>query len=313
MRIAIYGVGAVGGYFGARLARSGEDVAFVARGRTLRALGDRGLRITSADGNFEVGGLRAFEDPAEIGPVDAVLLGVKAWQIPQAAEGMRPLIGPDTCVLPLQNGVEAPRQLTAVLGPQPVLGGTCKIISSVVKPGHIVHHGVPPHVALGELDNSRSERVQRLRDALERSGVQAEIPASIQAAMWNKFVFISTVSGIGAVTRSSVGELRDLPETRTMLELSMREIVDVGLAHEIPLPPDAVAEWMAFLDTLPAEATASMQRDITEGRPSELEAQNGAVVRLGFEKDVDTPVNAFVYYCLLPMERRARTQAPSKT
>ena len=189
-----------------------------------------------------------------------------------------------------------------------MLGGTCKIICNVVEPGHIAHHGVPPHIALGELDNSRSERVKRLRDTLERSGVQAEVPASIQASMWNKFVFISAVSGIGAVTRSSVGELRDLPETRMMLEQSMREIVDVGLAHEIPLPHDAVAQWMAFLDTLPAGATASMQRDITEGRPSELEAQNGAVLRLGFEKDVNTPVNAFVYYCLLPMERRARTE-----
>ncbi len=169
MRIAIYGVGAVGGYFGARLVRSGEDVAFVARGATLRALRGRGLRITSAEGDFEVEGLRAFEDPAEIGPVDAVLLGVKAWQVPQAAEGMRPLIGPETCVLPLQNGVEAPRQLTAVLGPQPVLGGTCKIICNVVEPGQIAHHGVPPHVALGELDNSQSERVKRLCDALERS------------------------------------------------------------------------------------------------------------------------------------------------
>ena len=309
MRIAIYGAGAIGGYFGGVLARAGEEVAFVARGEQLRALRERGLQIVSPEGDFTIEPARAFDDPAEIGTVDVVLLGVKAWQVPAAAEGMRALIGPKSCVLPLQNGVEAPDQLRAVLGPEPVLGGTCKIISSIVEPGRIQHHGVRPQISLGELDNRRSERVDRLRETLESAGVDAECPDNFRAAMWNKFLFIATVSGIGAVTRSSIGELRTQPETRLMLEQSMREIADVARAHEIPITDDAVQEWMDFLDGLPPDSTASMQRDIVSGRPSELEAQSGAVLRLGMEKDVPTPVNAFVYFSLLPMERRARAAA----
>jgi 2-dehydropantoate 2-reductase len=306
MRIAVFGTGAVGGYFGGRLAQAGEDVVFIARGEQLRALRDRGLRVDSIKGDFTLRPVQATDDPAEVGVVDAVLLGVKAWQVTEAAHACRPLVGPETFVLPLQNGVEAPSQLAAVLGAEHVLGGLCRIISFVEEPGHVRHAGWEPYVALGELDNRTSERTGRLRAAFARAGVAAEIPPDIQVAMWEKFLFIASFSGVGAVTRAPAGVLRSLPETRRMLEQAMREILAVARAREIALPEEAIQQTMALVDRLPPEGTASMQRDIMAGRPSELEAQNGAVVRLGQEVRVATPLHAFIYHSLIPLELRAR-------
>lgn len=308
MRIAIFGAGAVGGYFGARLARAGEEVVFIARGEHLQAMRRDGLHVESVLGDFRVAPVNATDDPASVGPVDAVLVGVKAWQVPEAAEAMRPLIGPETFVVPLQNGVDAPDQLAAVLGREHVLGGLCRIISSVVAPGRIRHGGMEPYVAFGELDNRPSPRAERLRTAFEHAGVRAEIPADIHVAMWEKFLFICTLSGVGAVTRAPVGVLRSMPETRRMLEQAVAEAFAVGRARGIALPDDAPQRIMALIDGLPPEGSASMQRDLAAGRPSELESQNGAVVRLGREVGVPTPLHAFIYHSLLPLERRARGQ-----
>ncbi len=306
MRIAVFGAGGVGGYFGGRLAQAGESVVFIARGEHLRVMREDGLRVDSVAGDFLVSPCEATDDPGAVGEVDAVLVGVKAWQVPAAARAIRPLVGPETTVLPLQNGVEAPRQLAEALGRARVLGGLCKIIAEKVGPGHIRHSGAEPYLALGELDNRPSERVEELRRAFERAGVRGEVPADIRIALWEKFLLIAAISGVGAVTRASLGPLLAVPESRRLLERAMEEIRAVARAFGVDVPGDAVARTMAFFESLPPEGTASMQRDVMAGRPSELESQNGAVVRLGREVGVATPVHDFLYASLLPQERRAR-------
>lgn len=307
MRIAVFGAGAVGGYFGGRLAQAGEDVVVIARGEHLEAMRARGLRVESIEGDFTIKPVQATDDPAAIGVVDAVLVAVKAWQVPQAAREMRPLVGAETFVVPLENGVEAPSQLAAVLGEEHVLGGLCRIISALVEPGHIRHAGISPTITFGELDRRRSERVEGLYEAFQRAeGVTPTIASDIHVAMWEKFLFIAALSGVGAVTRAPVGVLRSLPETRAMLVEAMDEILLVAQARDVALPRETVAETMAFIDGLPPQGTASMQRDVMAGRPSELESQNGAVVRLGQEVGIEAPLHNFIYRSLLPQELEAR-------
>jgi 2-dehydropantoate 2-reductase len=307
MRIAIYGTGGVGGYFGGRLAQAGENVAFIARGEHLRALQQHGLRVESIEGDFTISPVQATDNPADIGPVDVVLLAVKTWQVPAAAEAMRPLIGPDTVVVPLQNGVEAPAQLAAVLGQEHTAAGLCSLITSVASPGVIRHEGAPPRIVFGQLDGSADPRLEAVLAAFNRAeGLTADIPDDVEAAMWRKFLMITTFSGVGAVTRAPIGILRSLPQTRAMLLQSLREIYDVALARGVRLTPAAMEAAIAFMDSLPPAAMASMQRDILEGRPSELEAQSGAVVRLGEEAGAGTPLHTFIYHSLLPQEKKAR-------
>jgi 2-dehydropantoate 2-reductase len=310
MRVAIFGSGGVGGYFGGRLAVADNDVTFIARGEHLRALRSTGLRVDSIKGDFTVSPVRATDNPTQVNNVDVVILGVKAWQVVDAARAMKPMVRADNFVLPLQNGVEAFEQLSAVLGRKHVLGGLCKIVSYLVEPGHVRHAGFEPVVAFGEWDNHPSERVEALRETFARAGVEAKVPPDIQAAVWNKFLFISGFSGVGAVTRAPAGVLRRLPQTRSLMELSMLEIEQVAEARGIRLPGDAVNQALASLDSLPENATSSMQRDIMTHRPSELESQNGAVVRLGREAGIETPVNSFIYDSLLPLEMQARGELP---
>jgi len=306
MRIAVFGSGSVGGYFGGRLAQAGEDVVFIARGEHLKAMLGHGLRVDSINGNFVVQPVQATDDPATVGKVDLVLVGVKAWQVSEAAKAIRPLLGPDTVVLPLQNGLEAPAQLSDVLGAQHVLGGLCGLFCYVAGPGHIVHAGTDPFLKFGEVDNRRSQRVERLLDTFIRAGVNAQIPPDIQAAMWMKFLLIDVWSGVGAVTRAPVGVWRSQPETRRMAEQCLEEIIAVAAARGISLPQNALEMTMALYDGLVPQSTASLQRDVMQGRPSELETQIGAVVRFGRQAGVATPWHTFIYSSLLPMELRAR-------
>ncbi len=307
MRIAVFGAGAVGGYFGGRLAQAGEEVVFIARGDHLRAIRDRGLRVDSIKGDFVAQPSLATDDPESASVVDVVLVGVKVWQVREVAQAMRPMVGPETFVVPLQNGVEAPGQLAAVLGEQHVLGGFCRVGSHIVAPGHILHVGADPYVAFGELDNRSSQRAERLRQAFARApGVTAEIPPDIQAATWEKLLFIASLSGVGAVTRAPVGVVRSVPEARQLLAEAMHEVLAVARARDIVLSEEAVDRTMAFIDGLPPGVTASMQRDILAGQPSELAWQNGAVVRLGQEVRVPTPIHSFIYRSLWPLELRAR-------
>ena len=307
MRIAVFGAGGVGGYFGGRLAQAGEDVVFIARGEHLQALRRDGLRIDSLAGDFSVAPVAASDDPAAIGPVDAVLVAVKTWQVAEAAERIGPLLGPNTRVIPLLNGVEAAGQLAVALGAERVLQGLCGLIAYRAGPGHIRHVGAEPFVRFGRPDNRPDSVAERLCAAFGKAvGVSADIPADIEAAVWRKFLLIAPWSGVGAVTRAPVGLLRHLPGSRDLLVRAMRETHALAQARGVDLPASAIDDALGFIDSLPESSTASMQRDIMKGRPSELEAQNGAVVRLGREAGVETPVNGFLYHALQPQEQQAR-------
>lgn len=309
MKIAVFGAGAVGCYLGGRLTQSVDEVIFIARGKHLQAMKNNGLKVDSINGDFIVNPVRATDNPEEVGIVDMVLVTVKAWQVSDAAKYMKSMIGPETFVLPIQNGVEAPSQLATILGDEHVLGGLCAFISYVVEPGHICHAGTDPIIRFGELDNSRSDRVNLLNGVFERTlGITANIPSDINVAMWQKFLLITAWSGLGAITRVPVGIFRSQPETRQLLEKTMIEIYDVARARNIDLSENVIAKTLEFIDALPSGGTASMQRDIMDGKPSELESQVGAVMRLGQEVGIETPVSNFVYSSLLPMERQARGQ-----
>jgi len=307
MRIAIFGAGAVGAYIGGRLAQAGEQVALLARGDHLQALARHGLRVDSPQGDFIIQPWRVTDDPAQIGSVDVVIVGVKTWQLPEVARALPALVGPHTCVVPLQNGVEVSAQLAAVVGAHAVLGGCCRIMSARVAPGHIQHRGsLDPALLVGESDNRRSARVEALCQVLGRAGVTAVIPPDIQAAVWHKFLQVAAFGGVGAVTRAPVGILCRLPATRALMTQVMQEIVAVAQAQHIALPADVIPATLAELGQFPPGGTNSMQRDLMRGRPSELEALAGAVVRLGQALGVPTPVNTVLYHSLLPLELQAR-------
>ena len=236
-----------------------------------------------------------------------VLVAVKAWQVGDASLAMKPMLRPDTVVVPLQNGVEAADELAAAVGAERVLAGLCKIVSYVSAPGQICHAGVAPRIEFGERGGGPSPRVMALRRVFEKaSGLSVGTPDDIEAAVWEKFLFIAPVSGVGATTRMPVGAFRAVPESRELLQRAMQEVLALARARGIRLPDDVVDRTLRYVDGLPPESTASMQRDILEGKPSELEYQTGSVVRLARRAGVAVPVHEFLYGSLLPGERLAR-------
>ncbi len=307
MRIAIYGSGGVGAYFGGRLAQLGKEVIFIARNENLTALRSRGLKVGSIAGDFILDKVNASGNPAEVGVVDYVLCCVKTWQVPGAARAMLPMVGPETLVIPLQNGIEAPEQLMTALDPANVLGGLCAIVAFLEAPGHVKHTGGNPLIRFGHLDNRPDARVNELAEAFNHcGGVKASIPDDIQVAMWQKFMLIAPWSGLGSVSRAPVGVLLGQPETRALFTEAIEEIYRVGLARGVALPDDSVEKTLKTLDSITPNSTTSMQRDLIRGRPSELDAQCGAVLRLGQEVGLETPVNRFLVYSLRSLELRAR-------
>lgn len=304
MRIAVFGTGGAGGYFGAHLAQAGEDVVFIARGDHLRAIKAAGLRLETPSGETVIRA-QATDNPAEAGNVDVVLVGVKAWQVTDAAKAIRPLVSRDTVIVPLQNGVEAASELAAVFASN-TLGGLCGTLSFVAGPGHIRSVGGHNFIKFGELDNKRTERVERLRQCFADAKVAVEVPANIVEALWNKFLMVTPFGGVGAITRAPIGVTRAVPETRRLLEQCLHETLLVAKARNVTMAGTAVADMLKFYDSIPANGTTSLQRDIADGKQSELDYWNGAVARLGREVAVPTPTNQFIYDCLLPLELRAR-------
>jgi 2-dehydropantoate 2-reductase len=298
MRIAVFGTGGVGGYFGGRLAQAGEDVTFIARGEHLRAIKASGLKVDSPDGDFVIDPAKATDDVREVGEVDLVILGVKAWQVPEAALAIRPLVGTTTTVLPLQNGIEAVPQLVDELGPSNVIGGLCRIVSFVVEPGHIRHAGFRPSIIIGELDNRHTDRVTRIEQVFKHAGLDTTVAPDIQVALWMKFLFIASFSGVGAMANAPAGVIRSDPKWRVLIVNAMEEIYRLAHARGIKLPASSVDTVMASVDALPEDATSSMQRDIAAGKPSELESQNGAVVRMANEIGVAVPTHTLIYQTL---------------
>ena len=313
MHIVVFGAGGVGGYFGGRLALAGEKVTFIARGDHLNAMLTDGLVVESLKGDFTVRPVVATDDPAKVVHADVVLVCVKAWQVPSAAKAICLLLGSDTFVVPLENGLEAPSQLAEILGREHVLGGVCGIFSHLASPGHIQHTAANPWVSFGELDNHPSVRAKNLLKAFEHAGVKAEIPADISLEMWRKFLFVSAFSGIGAIARVPVAGFRSQEGTRQMLEDALHECYSVAAAQGITLPSDSVKLILAAIDKYPPGEISSLQRDIITGRPSELEAQIGAVVRMGKKLNIPTPVYGFMYHSLLPQELIARRKSKPPT
>lgn len=298
MRIVVFGTGGVGGYFGGRLAQAGEDVTFIARGEHLRAIKANGLKVDSPEGDFVIYPAKATDNVSEVGATNLVILGVKAWQVPEAARAIKPLVGVNTTVLPLQNGVDAVPQLVVKLGSDSVIGGLCRIVSFVVEPGHIRHAGFAPSIIIGELDNRRTERITKIEQVFKRAGLDTTIAADIQVALWIKFLFIASFSGVGALANAPAGVIRSDSKWRGLMLGAMKEIYALAHARGVKLPSDSVDKVMAAVDGLPEDATSSMQRDIAARRPSELEAQNGAVVRMAHESGVDVPTHTLIYQTL---------------
>jgi 2-dehydropantoate 2-reductase len=295
LKIAVIGAGGVGGFFGGKLAAAGHDVGFVARGAHLAALRANGLVVDSVTGDFTVEQVRAVADPAEIGEVDFVLLAVKTWQLEPVISTLKPLLASHTAVLTTQNGVEAPDQVAAAVGREAVLPGIAKVIAMLDGPGRVRHLGGADSLAFAEWDNRPSERVLKLREALTAAGVNVVVPEDIWAELWAKLLFVVSFGGLGAVTDADFGTLRSRPGTRRILGEAMTEIRDLAAARGVTLPADVVETTLAFADKLPGAGSTSLQRDVVAGLPSELEAWNGAVVRLGEQAGVPTPVHRVLY------------------
>ncbi|MEV0154219.1 2-dehydropantoate 2-reductase [Micromonospora sp. NPDC050686] len=298
MRFVVVGAGGIGGWLGARLAAAGHEVALVARGAHLAALRADGLHLHSPAGDVVVRPVQASDDAAALGPADVVLLAVKTWQLPALLPALGPLIGPGTAVLTTQNGVEAPHQVARAYGRDAVLPGTAKIFAEIEAPGRIRHVGGPGLLTYGEWDDRRTDRVERLREALTGAGVAALVPDDIWAELWTKFLFVVPLGGLSAATGATTGVLRSRPGTRALLAELMGEIQAVAAAHGVVLPADVVAATLAFLDQQPAAGRTSLHRDIHSGRPSELDAWTGAVVRLAAATGTPAPRHAMLYELL---------------
>jgi 2-dehydropantoate 2-reductase len=305
MRIVVIGGGGVGGLLAGLLARAGEDVALVARGAQLEAVRREGLSVESPLGTFRVR-VPAEADPAALAPADAAIVAVKAWQVAGVAPTLAPLVARGGVVVPMQNGVEAPDRLAAALGAERVAGGTINVLAWIAGPGRIQHVGTAPRIALGERGAPTSARLEALAAALNAAGAEASVTADIDAAMWDKFLFVEPWGTVGAASRAPIGVMRTVPETRALLERTMREVDALARARGVRLPANTVEAALRRLEGVPPDATVSMQRDLGAGRPSELDDQAGAVVRLAREAGVPVPAHDALYAALVPQERAAR-------
>jgi 2-dehydropantoate 2-reductase len=305
MKIGIIGTGGVGGYFGGRLARTNNEVSFLARGSHLKALKENGLTVKSINGDFIIPSVKASDTVSDLGVQDLILVCVKAWQMRDVAPELKKIMHDKTVVLPLENGITSSTEMEEALGKGFVLGGLCRIISKIESPGVISHAGIDPEILFGEFDNSVTPRVKEIKTLFDSAGIKSVIAADITAEIWKKFLGICT-SGLMALTRTTYGEMRELPETRKMMTDLMTEIFTLAIAAGVKLKDGYVNEVVAAIDSYPYASSTSLARDVWEGRPSEIEYQNGTVVRVAEKYGVDVPVNKFVYNCIKPAEIKAR-------
>ncbi|WP_378179337.1 ketopantoate reductase family protein [Aquimarina sp. SS2-1] len=306
MHTVIIGVGGVGGYFGGKITQSGQKVSMIARGKHLEAILQNGLQVKSIEGDFVTQPFLVTDDIQKVEKADLVLICTKSWQVKEAAALIKPILKADTIVIPLQNGADNAERVMSVIDKKHVLGGLCKIYSKIESPGIISHFGHPPEVIFGELDRSESDRLQNVKKVFDKAGFKNRISEDIQIDIWSKFMFIATVSGLGALTRATIGEMYEHPELNKMLRATATEIYKIAIAKGIEMPSTIVDGIMTFIGNQPFDATASTQRDIMEGRPSELDNFNGFIVKEGKKLNIETPTNVFIYSCLQPMEAKAR-------
>jgi 2-dehydropantoate 2-reductase len=308
MKILIYGIGGVGGYFGAKLAKAGYEVTMIARGKHLAAIRENGLEIESINGNFRVIPKLATDNLEEVSKPDLVILGVKSWQIEEAASLIKPIMGEETMVLPLQNGANNVEKLLKILPEKNVLAGLCFIVSFIESPGKIKHASFEPLITFGEIDNIMSTRIKKVQEIFNHSEITNNIPEDIQLEIWKKFLFIATISGIGGLTRVPIGKIRESDYLFDVMKNSALEIMAVANAKNVALSLEHVDKIFEIINNQPPQTTASTQRDIMEGKPSELKNFNGYIVNEGERLGVPTPVNRFIYECLLPMENDVRNR-----
>jgi 2-dehydropantoate 2-reductase len=314
VKVLVHGAGGIGLYFSAVLASAGAEVTLVGRPTTVAAAGTGPLALTRHGHVEHVEGITVVDTLDGTPAPDLVIVAVKSWQVAGVAAELVDVVGPDTVVLPMQNGVDAPEQLAAVLGPTRVLGCACVVISKRTAPWAVTCIGADAALEIGALDPAAgpaAERVDAVDALLERAGVQVTRSADIHVTLWRKLMLIASYGGIGALSRSPVGVTATTPELSALVERAMREVAAVAQAHGVPLRDEHVAETMSTFRSFAADTTASMQRDLADGRPSELSDQSGAVVRHGRAAGVDTPVHECIYAANLPAERLARRQANS--
>jgi 2-dehydropantoate 2-reductase len=289
MKIAIMGAGGVGGYYGGLLAQNGQEVTFIARGAHLAPV-------------------NATDHPEKVGPVDFILFATKTYHTDSAAQTIKPMVGQETVVMSMQNGIDAAARLGAHLGMEHLIGGATWLSAAIEAPGVIGQYSQFRRIVLGELNGVHTPRLVKIAAALANAGITVELSDNIAKVLWTKFVFISAISAIGNLTRVSCGEYRQVPEARAVLAEAMGEVVALAGAQGIELDAEIIAQTLEFIDNSPAEMRPSMQRDMEAGRPSELESLIGVVPRLARQHRVPTPVMRLAYALLKPADLKAQGQ-----
>lgn len=305
MRIAIMGTGGVGGYYGGLLSQKGQEVIFIARGAHLQALRAQGLQVKSVHGDFLVSPAQATADPAEVGPVDLILFTTKTYHTDLAAQAIKPMVGKETVVVPLQNGIDAAERIGAYVGREHLIGGVTWLSAAIEAPGVIGQYSQFRRVVLGEFDGKMTARLKTIYETLQATGIAVELSADILKVLWTKFVFISSASALGSLTRATIGEYRQVPETREVLTEALAEVAALAQARGVQLEGDLVAKTLEFIDNAAPDMKTSMQRDVEAGRPSELESMIGVVPQLGRQAGVSTPVMRLAYAVLKPGNLKA--------
>ena len=300
MRIAVVGAGGVGGAFGAALAKAGADVTFIARGAHLAAMKSQGLKVQGPRGDTHLVPTQATDDPARVGPVDIVLFCVKLWDVENAGARIKPLIGPGTAVIPLQNGIDAAERLIPILGSDAVMCGVAQISASITAPGVIQQVGTFMRMIFGEPDGRRSRRAEDFLALCLRAGFEATLSEQILTELWMKFVLLATNAGMTALARQPIGKLRDDPDIRPFFRAACQETIAVGRAEGVALPADALDKVLDLIDHLPPDMKASMALDLERGNRLELPWLSGKVAELGRQLGVPTPTHSMIYAMLKP-------------
>ncbi len=305
MKITIIGPGGVGGFYAVKLKNSGHNLNVLARGGALKAIKSSGITLVGQNFTETATPDIVTDNPDEIGISDLVVLTVKAWQVNDIMDRISPLIGQDTTILPIQNGVEIFDTMRLKYGKN-VIGGLTKMISYTEKPGRVRNLGGEVSVTIGENDGSVSARVGEISKAFNEAGISCYTTTDIRKALWEKFLIMANMGGIGAITRVSIGTILSIANTKDLLAEAINEVIKVGNAAGISLDDESRKKAWAFISSIPPNSTTSMQRDVESGKPSELEFMSGSVTRLGRKYGVKTPIHDFIYGCLLPLELKAR-------
>jgi 2-dehydropantoate 2-reductase len=300
MRIAVVGAGGVGGGFGAALAKAGADVTFIARGAHLAAMKSQGLKVQGPRGETHLVPTQATDDPASIGNVDIVLFCVKLWDVESAGAQIKPLIGPDTAVIPLQNGIDAAERLIPILGANAVMGGVAQISASIIAPGVIQQVGTFMRMIFGELDGKPRKRAEDFLALCLKAGFDATLSGQILTELWMKFILLAANASIMAAARQPIGKLRDDPDLRAIFIAAYQEAIDVGRASGVALPADALNRILEFLGHAPPAMKPSMALDLERGNRLELPWLGGKVAELGLKLGVPTPTHRTMYALLKP-------------